>query len=600
MHLADPLAGDYRLSSVSPAVDYLRYADSGQMIRRICSTDVYGNPRLVRDGKISLGAVQNDSLIPCVVLDGEGITSSSGLLTNVVTESSFTVTATDPHPFLGFDVNGETLSPDSRSFALQMADYAGVTAVVKALYDTNWYIDCNSGSDAWEGTEAKPKQTIRAATTNAVSGDVVHVAPGTYGDLEGAQKHTPSAKVFSRVVVPAGVTVESTGGPDNTFILGAPSTDGDADAHGLGPGAVRCAFGEAGAVLRGFTLTGGHTATNSATSVYDSNGSAFLSAGSANAATVDNCIASNNVVYTGTMYCSKVNRCLVIGNRATKSGPASGYSWLYNTIVDKNRGSSTITYPKAVENCTIGGDNLTGDGVTNPQVLYWNNSGNVSLVNTIVLKGRYNIGGDTALYCTNCLVLNDGYFPSAARTLAVNTIVTNAAAMTLDSEYRPVFGSYVGIDRGDSSYPSSFKGLDALGNPRVMNGAVDIGAVEYDWRPKFASALGRKVASVSYVAPSVTTNATAGLALTSGAVAGTLAGAGVYRLGVSMPAGTLLLYVDGALAGTVSGAAEESLRFETVRAGAEFRVVFEPDPMSPGEAAVLRIAGANGMMIILN
>ena len=513
-----------------------------------------------------------------------------------MTESSFTVTATDVHPFLGFDVNGETLSPNSRSFALPMADYAGVTAVVKALYDTNWYIDCNSGSDAWEGTEAKPKQTIRAATTNSVSGDVVHVAPGTYGDLEGAQTHTSGAPVFSRVVVPAGVTVESTGGPTNTFIVGAPPADGDANEYGLGTGSVRCAFGGAGAVLRGFTLTGGRTANSASNDGY---GSAFLCVDSANAATIDDCIVSNNVAYRGTLYGSVVNRCRIFENIATKTGPASSSSWNYNTIADKNRGTGTFHSARAIENCTIGAANLTIGGESNPQITYWSDSGNVSMVNTIVCKGRHYVSG-TTLYCTNCLVVDDKYFTAEMRENAVNTIATNSAAMKLDSEYRPVFGSNVGIDRGDSSYPSSFKGLDALGNPRVMNGAVDIGAVEYDWRPKFAEALGRKVASVSYVAPSVTTNATAGLALASGAVAGTLAGAGAYRLDVSMPAGTLLLYVDGALAGTVSGAAEESLRFETVRAGAEFCVTFEPDPMSPGEAAVLRIAGANGMMIILN
>ena len=53
-----------------------------------------------------------------------------------------------------------------------------------------WYVDCEKGDDANSGAFGSPKATIRAATTNAASGDVIYVAPGTYGAAEGTQAAT--------------------------------------------------------------------------------------------------------------------------------------------------------------------------------------------------------------------------------------------------------------------------------------------------------------------------------------------------------------------------------------------------------------------------
>jgi len=54
----------------------------------------------------------------------------------------------------------------------------------------------------------------------------------------------------NRVALTKAITVESVNGPEHTFIVG----DGP-----LGQSAVRCAYLADGAVLVGFTLTGGYT-----------------------------------------------------------------------------------------------------------------------------------------------------------------------------------------------------------------------------------------------------------------------------------------------------------------------------------------------------
>ena len=117
------------------------------------------------------------------------------------------------------------------------------------------YVDCNTTDTVNDGSKAHPYKTIRAATENATPGDVIHVAPGTYGEAEGTQAAT--SKIAARVVVPADVTLESTGGAKETFIVGAAATGDQIDnaTYGTGTNAVRCVYARSGAVVRGFTIT---------------------------------------------------------------------------------------------------------------------------------------------------------------------------------------------------------------------------------------------------------------------------------------------------------------------------------------------------------
>ena len=186
-----------------------------------------------------------------------------------------------------------------------------------------WHVAQDGGSDTNDGTSpTRAKATIKAAMALAIDGDTIRVAPGMYGAAEGAQ--TATSKIAARVVVKSGVTVESTDGAKNTFIVGAAATGDQIDnaTYGTGTNAVRCVYAQSDAVLRGFTLTGGRGV---GTGDYSNNGlgSAFLSA-TASTATLEDCIVSNNAAYRGTIYQAVVKRCRVVENVGTRTDSVSG------------------------------------------------------------------------------------------------------------------------------------------------------------------------------------------------------------------------------------------------------------------------------------
>lgn len=477
------------------------------------------------------------------------------------------------------------------------------------------YVDCVNGDDANDGASAaRAKQTIRAAMAEAVGGDTIHVAPGVYGAHEGSQPWpSASSTIGTRVVVRSGVTVESTGGAENTFIVGAASPNPsvtDGWQTGIGPDAVRCVAAEDGGMLRGFTLTCGHTHSDESAVSANKYGSAFYSR-NARTATIEDCIVSNNTACLYTIYQAVVRGCRVVGNAAaaagvnTSSGAAGCMCAWYNSVIAHNRGNHTLLQPKVVENCTLGDGNVWTSSGGSSQVLSWWDSDSHSIVNTAWLYGRLSIQSGGSLCCTNCLVLNTIDFD---RSSSHDTIFTNAAAMQVDAEFRPVFGSFVGIDAGDASVSAAEVGdTDMYKTPRILNGAIDVGAVEYDWRPKFGSEIGRRF-TVTYASPTVTTNATGGLKLdgTTGAfgdralpvcVAGTANEAGRYEFRFELAGGSAAAYVGDVLSGEASGAGSHSIWLNVPDAAAEIRFVFTPDQENPGAAVLKRFANGRGFII---
>ena len=474
-----------------------------------------------------------------------------------------------------------------------------------------WYVDCVNGNDSNLGTSAAlPKQTIRAATTNAASGDVIYVAPGTYGGAEGSQAISESSTVGTRVVVPEGVTLESTEGAEKTFIVGASAFGSQIDdaKYGTGANAVRCVYAKEGAIVRGFTLTGGRGVSSWVGGENDT-GAAFFSS-SLLGATIEDCIVSNNVALRGTIFYAVVRRCRVLGNvgRTSASGAAgTACSW-YGTIIDRNESAGTVHNPYAFENCTIGDANVWAGGGANPNVLYGTAAGSMAIVNSAILGGTFSVSGGAVLYCTNCLISStQPAWTNLPAEQTYNTIFTNSSGAQVDSEYRPVFGSFAGVDAGDAACSTDMLGdRDAFGTPRILNGALDIGAVEYDWRPAFAAELGRRF-TMTYASPSVTTNATGGILLSGGGqglpalpvcIAGTVSKAGPYAFTFTLTGGSAAVYVGDVLAGEASGTGEQSIRFNVPDVAAEIRFVFTPDAENPGEALLRKFSSALGFSII--
>ena len=618
---ADADSRDYRLGMLSPAIDATSYSEMTAGQRRRMASDIVGRPPVLHDGKMRLGAVWNEPAMPVTVLniaDGGMAISGGREGTNVVfSADTITVTKTLSRPFIGFDVNGEIVSAPSGSYSFTPSLADGSVTDVKPIYDCNWYVDCVNGSDSNDGSASRPYKTIRAATTNALSGDVIHVAPGTYGAAEGAQKWpSASSAIGTRVVIPAGVTVESTGGAANTFIVGAASPNPavtEGWQTGIGPDAVRCVVAHEGAVLRGFTVMGGYTHASTATLSEDRSASAFIAA-TTRTATIEDCVVTNNVANVYTISSAIVRRCRVVGNTAAASGVdgftgAAGANCLwYGSVIAENRGNSTVWNPVVFENCTIGEGNIWKDGSAANALTMWG-GGNKAIVNCAILAGGCKVNeSGKFIYCTNCLIREGAINSYLTRDNAYNTIFTNSTGLQVDSEYRPVLGSFAGIDAGEAAYFTDALGdKDIHGTPRILNGALDIGAVEYDWRPTFNVELGQRI-KMTYASPTVTTNASGGVKLNGDAgalgdralpvcVAGTATSAGPYEFTFEITGGSVQVYVGDVLVGEASGSGEQSIRFNVPDTTSEIRFTFTPDDQNPGMVLLRKFSGARGFSI---
>ena len=469
-----------------------------------------------------------------------------------------------------------------------------------------WYVSQADGDDANDGkSSAYAKATVKAATDLAFSGDTIYVAPGIYAGAEGSQM--VSGNVESRVVVPEDVALIGTAGAEETFIVGAAATGDQVDneTYGTGTNAVRCVYANNGAVVRGFTLTGGRgVGVGLKNDLHDNMmGAAFFSA-SPLGATIENCVVSNNAAAVGTIYNAVVRHCRVIGNFGVlnDASGAAGYgcNW-YGSIIDRNYGNGTMCFPEVVEGCTIGSHNRNLADSDASQVLVWNTDEDKAIVNTAVLGGKFYFGGDGNLYCTNSYVIVGKYLdrviPADQYSVRLcNTIVGTSGAV-VDAAYRPIPDAVSLIDNGDAAYATESVGdVDVLGGQRIYNGKMDIGAVEYDWRPTFSGELGRRFA-VTDASPSVVTNAAGGLVVSDGAVSGTVRSEGPYKVLIDMTGGTVEVYAGDDVLGEASGSGSHSIRFKVDDITKDVRIVYAPDEENPAPAVFKAFANARGFIL---
>lgn len=208
-----------------------------------------------------------------------------------------------------------------RSTMLALA--AGVLCAAAAALGDTLYVWTNSLTDGPGTAWTNAFRTIQAAVDAAANtGDLVLVTNGVY-DSGGAV--IPGHSLTNRVSITNAITVESVSGPSNTFIVGAAP---------IGDGAVRCAYLANGALLRGFTLTNGHTRALGYPYQNTSGGGAFLdgSGGGTNGGapvfagpTLSNCVLVGNAAaaYGGGVYLNGggvVHGCRICVNQAGDEG----------------------------------------------------------------------------------------------------------------------------------------------------------------------------------------------------------------------------------------------------------------------------------------
>lgn len=353
----------------------------------------------------------------------------------------------------------------------------------KSMLGRAWYVNEETGSDSFDGTSpvsaggdslTGPRKTLAGAMaiSDLASGDVVHVAAGTYDEGEMEPVGGIGGITTNRVVVKAGVGLVADDGPEVTFIVGKKPIEGG----NTGSDAIRCVYLNAGAWLYGFTVTNGATCSDGNYKDYGGGVCAASGACAVNCRFVYNSARRGGAAYGGWYIGCRFEK----GNAGNESSGIYDCQGVFNSYFENCK-----PYGKwKLVNCTFNNCSPQGNGsqdVYNCLVEDESNKG-CNYYNC-VLTGR-NAGEAN---------------PDAATRFNVTDAQRDAETV------RPTAGSSL-VDAGVLSYYNDnfpadwvmFKMPDLGGGQRVYgDGKIDIGAGEFDWRGAFAKALHHSKATVT-------------------------------------------------------------------------------------------------------
>ena len=330
--------------------------------------------------------------------------------------------------------------------------------------------------------------------------DDVLVADGTYYES-------------NEIYLAGAMTVKSVNGADKTIVNGS--------------GLHRCFYLTGSTIIDGFTITNGYSGAGSG--VYCSSGG-----------TINNCTISGNSAtgYGGGTRNGTINNCTISGNSATGYGGGTYNSTIQNCVISGNSADDGGgVYDGTIKNCTISGNSANDGGGA-----YCSVYGDSTIKNCVISGnsadkggGVYEVGG-TIQNCTIIENTADNYGGGVYEvggtiqncTIIENTADNSGGGVYCDNDTRKIYnsiiyyntaGNYDNIYRGDMKYSCSFplrtdtgniffipafidraggdyhlnksspcvnSGTNAFapmpydldGNPRIMNGTVDMGAYE--------------------------------------------------------------------------------------------------------------------------
>ncbi len=373
-----------------------------------------------------------------------------------------------------------------------------LTVLLTALsaFPAEYFVDASRPNDTGGATNwATAKKTIQAAVDLTVDGDTVWVTNGVY-DTGGAV--APNESISSRVLVVRNVLVKSTGGAEVTTIIGLGP---------LGSNAVRCVFLSENAVLDGFTLTGGYTSDQPA---------ALLDDG----VPIDRIgLSDTSAIGGGVVLCmdAKLANCIIVSNTSCRAGGGiyfNGGGESDGCLVAENQtgqaklvnfqivGSDVTNWITQVFLGDGGGAYMNGGGMVK-NCTFSSNATRLDvwgLFNNTFISGGGGSGKGGGLFCEggvveNCIVadntaivgrdVNVGeYAESTFRNNLTGAVlvgqgnITNAPLFVdaANGNFRLQSNSPC-INWGNNSVVSNT--TDLAGNPRIVEGVVDMGAYEY-------------------------------------------------------------------------------------------------------------------------
>jgi len=616
----DRAGGDWRVASVSIAVGW---KDGGiANWWRYAGADFEGNRHRFVNGKVTSGAYQ--TVLPSVRIgvssgDATDVSPNGVVFAEGRASVELTATAAARRLYEGFRVNGE-LVPGSGASATWTyvfpSDAVGETAT--ASYRTDWYVD-PSMSDANTGASpATAKRTLEKALENVVAGDTVHLAEGEYAEGSMLQE-TPIVSctpyLRSRAVVPPRVTLVADGARARTVILGASSTGEGTDANGCGPNAIRCLLLGSQARVKGVTLRGGRT--DCVNKEDDNNqGGGVLTLSGANPGLIEDCAIEDccslrgGGAYNGT-FC----RCRFVGNKATRNCAAGRAGRYFGCFFDRNYGQEVVGYYIRVSGCTFGAGNKAADGVNNSHAVGAVSSPSVThaCYNTLFCDFvTASASTSKKILLVNCAVYDGVPLPPDS---VLSNCVTAAKTdlLRLDENGVPIAGKNPACDEGDLELwktameaAASTEGylIDAAGQPRIANAAIDIGCYEADWKSRYALKLGRRRCLTFTEASPLAHEETNGeVFLPTGALVGqlTVQADADYTFPVRMTGTGTLTVTIGSETQTFTGPSDEVTFGGTWTAAATLpiSISYEPGTDDAGGAYLARGGHRSGMALLL-
>lgn len=501
--------------------------------------------------------------------------------------------------------------------AITLKPKAGKTPDLTGAFLKPVWADAANGDDATaDGTEAKPYRTLQAAYEKAAASDetcrFVLAKPGDY-DTGGA---VPAGSSLSnRLCMTQGnVLVRSTAGRDVTFITGASSTERP-DKFGNGPCAVRCLYLKSGWV-QGFTLRGGRTFKEDVQDVDHQGGGVYVGPGStvnlaATAPGLRDCTVTNcSAVRVSAAYGGNYDNCLLLDNDVVKGVRVRYAGYLRQCFLAGGNDAGTyIQDCNTLESCTV------------VAPLHYALVSCARVVNSVIHRptrtdipswaqgcSAFRIATkNLAMTLENCAI-DPNETCEIAESATGSTFTKTACRETLTNDdfgegSRPcVTSAYVDAD--DAAFVDLWDGpwenlADALGNPRVSNGARDLGGIELDWRAVYAARLGRGVTVTA--APASATAVADGVKLVGGdlVLGWVRPGAKARQITVEVTGnGRLRVQVNGTAVGEY-GAGLQAITFESATGSDTVTLTYVPGDGDTGGAVVRTCRRGQGVLFVL-